>query len=172
VTDEDAIVEREAGLRKAQTRGQITMGLGGRLAPASSWLCHRPRHAGSITTAIAAANKTIIPREHSLPPHVGRRSLPGSPGGTMRPTCGACGLASALRNAASTCWANSEDWRKFRSGIKPSFLLDGVEPVLNRCKRGKSIEDGRKLFTDYRTDHIEVVTVHIASPCAAAPLPS
>jgi hypothetical protein len=52
------------------------------------------------------------------------------------------------------------------------FLLDGVEPVLNRRKRGKSIEDGRKLFTDYNTDHIEVVTVHIAPPCAAALLPS
>jgi hypothetical protein len=37
VTDEDAIVERKAGLHKALTRGQITMmGLGGRLAPASS----------------------------------------------------------------------------------------------------------------------------------------
>jgi hypothetical protein len=33
------------------------------------------------------------------------------------------------------------------------------EPVLNRCKCGKSIEDGRKLFTDYSMDHIEVVTV-------------
>jgi hypothetical protein len=52
------------------------------------------------------------------------------------------------------------------------FLLDGVEPVLNRRKRGKSIVDGRKLLADYSMDHSEVVTVHIAPSCAADLLPS
>ena len=101
MTDEDVIVEHEAGLHKALTRGQITMmGLGGAI---DTGLFMSSVIAGGITAAVAVANKTISPRGHGLTSHVGRRGLPGSPGGTVRPTCRSGGLASAFRNAASTC---------------------------------------------------------------------
>ena len=61
MTDEDEIVERKARLHEALTRGQITMmGLGGAIGTGLLHrLRHRPRQAGSITAAVAVANKTI-----------------------------------------------------------------------------------------------------------------
>ena len=66
-----------------------------------------PRGIGLLQRAREVCRRQVVPLlvEGAFPRRevVGRRGLPGSPGGTVRPTCRSGGLASAFRNAASTC---------------------------------------------------------------------